>query len=368
VKELINSHMNLNMIKRIITVNAISELNNISTPCYIPSIKKHLYELLRYSNINEKDLKEAVKRFWKNTKAKSWDLENDVYTNLLILLMYVYLKKRDIHTFKTIMLYFMIRQYANLMFHYFPKYCNESAFKYTLDNLTKTHIFYVKDTISSAVNYFSEQMVHRYRKDIEKYDDPDRISRFIRESRHRIAQSLRSFANAYYENEKKGLGISQVDDESEMFIDKLKSSTVIDTIVNNITLYRIFEKKIFYSACKATNVDAEKMKEIIVELMNPKYKNHLQLCYELFAKEIPNNASKICTSEFYTILKKMLSSKKTIRIITFKTEVTKLFDMLRVKIKDKEFFDGLSEDEHKMYVSCLSLYVMTIFRIHVCGF
>jgi len=365
MKELINNRMSLTSIKRVLTITSINEINNISQPCYSPQLKKHYFELLRYANITDKQVSIAVKNYWKNTKAKTWNLENDNCTNLLILFMHLFLQKRDIQAFKSAMLYHMVRQYSNVFHHYLPQYCNENVFRYTLDNLTKTHIFYIKETIGSAVFYLSESVVKRYQKILTEYKDPMQVSLFIRESRHRLAQSFRSFANSYYKNDEAGKGIKQTD-EYEDVEDKLRSSKLIDDLVNKITVYRIFDRKAFDVSRKFNKTDVTISKKLISALMDPKYKDDLKLCYELFIKNLPDEVSAICSTKFFKILKKLLSLKTSKTDIYFKKQCQILLNKLFNKIKMEKDYSKYSEQTKFNYLNFLTMYFMLILRFNIC--
>jgi hypothetical protein len=52
----------------------------------------------------------------------------------------------------------------------------------------------------------AQEMMRRWTSSIKK-DDLEKIGKFMQESRHRISQSVKSFAQTYYAASEKGLGI-----------------------------------------------------------------------------------------------------------------------------------------------------------------
>ncbi len=323
ITALINNRMNLIKIKDILIKTSGLELNKLSEPCYAPQVKKHFYELLKASHINEKDLKNAVKAYWKGTKQQSFYINNDVFSNLLILYMHIFLSvKPDKRGFEGALLFYVIRQYANVFHKYFPKYCDKNVFRYALDNMTKTHLFYTQGSIGGALYYLSQEIIKRtpkynFKEVLAKYEDKELISKFMQACRHRINQSTKSFVtNAYYPAEEAGKKITQeVEYEEGNKEEQLRTPKIIETIVDSITIYKILDRKIYNLSIKTTKVKESTAKKLIHELMNPKYKDQLLLCYTLFVKELELQPKQICTNEFFKRFKKILSIKKTNKII-----------------------------------------------------
>ena len=122
-KILSNAKINLPQLRRAIEKLASKELSALSEPCYYPKTKKFYFELLNLMNIKDKDFKEFVKRSYKGSKAQKWLFYQDKATNLLILIMHLFLKKRNKAGYHSAVLYHLIIQYSRLM-HKQLKYCN----------------------------------------------------------------------------------------------------------------------------------------------------------------------------------------------------------------------------------------------------
>jgi len=365
MKELINDHINLREIKRLLGKVSANELSQISQPCYVPQLKKHFYQLLSLTNITEKELKIAVKNYWKGNEVGI--LETDIYTNLLIFYLYLFLQKRDTYGFDSTMRFHVVRQYSGVFYKFLPKYCDPDVFRYTLDNLTKTHIFYTKETIGSALLYFSNELKKRWTPSIrDYYKDPKGISKFIRESRGRINQSFRSFANSYHYNAEHGLKISQSEEYNDQVEDKTGTSKFVDDMVKNITVYRIFNHSAYDLAYNATKADRKIGKLLIVKMMNPKYTDLLILIYNLFLKDIKHTSTICNPKDLFKIIKKLLSIKKSNKQIYFKQQMIELLISLFKDAKMEKAYKNYSDQTKFVYLSFLTFYLILILRKNIC--
>ncbi len=172
-------------LKRFINSSAARELSALSAPCYYPKTKRFYFEILNILRITDKDFKAFVKRNYKGTKAENWNLWRDVGTNLLIVVMHLFLNKKDQAAFMSTLVYYMIIQYSRLM-HKQMKYCYEDTFKYTLDTLTRTHLFFREKTIPNSLFYLAKEMQKKYQRDIQGWN-LDIIIAFIGAARHIIS-------------------------------------------------------------------------------------------------------------------------------------------------------------------------------------
>ena len=123
------SNINFDLLKRTVHRLTANELSELSVPCYYPSLKKFYYEFLHISKLKETDVKEFVKRFYKGTPAAKWKLHRDPISNLYIFLMYALLQRREVTAFKSMMIFYVIRNYTNLI-HKHIQFCNKDVFRY----------------------------------------------------------------------------------------------------------------------------------------------------------------------------------------------------------------------------------------------
>jgi len=127
------------------------------------------------------------------------------------------------------------------------KYCNEDAFKYALEVLTKTHLFAREKTISNALYFMAQQMIQKWTRGLRN-GDLDSISAFMQESRHRVSQSMKSFAQTYYKasEENRGIRSEELPDEDENSYQKQtgeKTNKIIDDVTKKITIYKYVDRK-----------------------------------------------------------------------------------------------------------------------------
>jgi len=205
--------------KSVLVRAVATNISGLSTPCFRPSMKKHYYEFLKLSGLTEKDVRDYAKRVWVGRKEAVFQLHKEPLANFYIFLMHYFLNKNDKLMAQYFMIFYELRHYA-ARFEIHFKYCQEDVFKYTLDTLTKTHLFSREKTIGNAIYFLSKELMKQWGPAIKNYD-LDKISKFITYARHRIAQSTRSFAETYYKNAELGLGIQTqrepADDEENSY-------------------------------------------------------------------------------------------------------------------------------------------------------
>ena len=250
------SNINLTKLKKLLHKITAKELSSLSEPCYYPSLKKYYYELLYVCKLKEKDITEYVKRFYHGKPAAKWKLHKDPISNFYIFLMYTLNKSRQVSAYKSMLILYAIRNYTNLI-HKQMKFCIPDVFKYTLENLAKTHLFTREKTIPGALFFIANEMDKRFGSKI-KMGDVDGIAAFITECRTRISQSIKSFAEIYYKAAEDGSAIKNpIEGDEEVRYQQLeKSSRVINDVVKSITVYKIVDSKAINDARSLTKVRA----------------------------------------------------------------------------------------------------------------
>ena len=323
---LANANFNDSGLRRYISKLTVDELNKLTEPCYKADWKKHYYELLHLTNLEEKDIKSFIKRFYYGTKAQDALLQSDVGSNFLFILMYHFLQQKDQVTFSTLMLYYMIRQYSNLFRISFSNYCADEVFTYTLNHLNTTHLFSREKTIPNALFYLSKQMKARYTKYFLELD-PEKISLFIYESRSRIFQSLKSFAEEYYRNKEKGLGISsqkETETGEEIYPSEIdKGSRLAELVANKITIYKEIDYKAVEQARSLTKINTSYTMLITKGLQKTDLNADVKFIIELYLRNI-KSVKEICGKDSLAYIKRLMSLKRTIKEVYFKQEINNL--------------------------------------------
>jgi len=355
--------------KRLLASFVARNLSMLSEPCYRPDLKKHYYDFLKVSNLTEKDVREFTKRRWMGRKESKFLLQNEAESNYLIFLMYYFLKKRDQITYRNLMLFYMIRQYTNLI-HRRLKYCIDDTFKYALETLSKTHLFSREKTISNAIYFLSQAMLRRYTTAI-KEDNIDQISKFIQGSRTSISQSLKSFLATYFRVAEEGPKIRTDIEVSEEDEDGFKTQVVekgtkaIDTIIRKITVYRVVDTKAKEEARKISKINTILADLITKGLNDTKYIDSIKIVLKLFVKSL-DNADSLCGKKYYTNIRSLMALKRTVSKVYFKQQV----NLLLVEVlKDKKFmfkYNKLTSQTQFLINLFLAYYLTMVFRNTIC--
>lgn len=288
-------------------------VNELTKPCSKPNIKVKLLELLHILNISEADLRKKTREVYKNTVAKTWALQNEPFTNLLIYLMSYFMKKRN-KIYNKIMYFYIFRFYINL-FNKHLKYCNDDVFKYTLNSISSSHLFRREKTIPMALMFLADTLLKKYKNDIQKLDI-NKIIPFITESRHRVAQSVRSFANAYYINYEKGNTLKnpkETDEEGKSLESReaagVKGRVFIDKTFEKICVYKEQNSENIEMATKISKIKLADRDLILKKFYSKNNCDHVRDIISIYINKI-KKLSVVCTGRFFTEIGKYLNNDK----------------------------------------------------------
>jgi len=345
-----------------------THLSNLSEPCFFPDHKVYYFELLNACTLTDQDVKQWIKDFWKGMPQAGWDLQNRPMPMLLFFLMWVFLKENDQLSYESTMVFFTIVMYSNAL-RGSLKFCNSDIFKYTLDHLTKTHLFVREGTISGALFHLSKEMIKKHTKTIQT-SDKLRLSLFMQELRTRINQSVWSFAESYYKNYE--LGLRYVTPyETEEGQEDVTASTVenveriADEVARRITIYGEIKVQNMEIAQKLTKISGTFATDIVKQVSNPEHKEDVKLAIELFLRELAN-VRQICGKEYFTLVSNLLSIKRTIKKIYFKKQISELLiKIVRAKHQEKKFLE-LTRQTQFSAITFLALYITSIARDMLC--
>lgn len=355
-------------LRRLVHRVTANELTNMSEPCYYPEMKKHYFEFLHVCGITDRVVKEFVKRFYKGTPAAKWQLQSDPQSNLYIFIMNYFLINRDQVSFSSTMTMFLIRYYTNLMHRQIP-YCNPDVFKYSVENLAKTHLFSREKTIANAVFFLSKEMQRKFMK-IIKEAEPMMISKFIQEGRHRLSQSIKSFADTYYKASKSGAALRSPpeieDDENDYQRQTIeRSARAIDTVVKKITIYKVTDRKAMDEAKKLTKVSSSLATMIVNQIVDISYSDNLKIILELFIKST-KEVNLLCGDEYYKHVKTLMGVKRTTARIYFKQQVEVLLRKILEDLKFLDKFVKLTNQTQFLIKSFLAYYLTMVLRNTIC--
>lgn len=357
-------------LKRLIVQTVARNLSALVEPCYYPEVKKHFYDILKLTGLTEKDIKEFTKRRWRGRKEAKFAIHNDPIANFYVFLMQYFLKNRDKTSYTHLMFFYNIRQYANLMHKSFT-YCNADVFRQALEVLTKTHLFAREKTIPNALTFISGDMIRIWTRALAS-NDPEGISRFMQDSRTRISQSMKSFAQTYYKVHDEGSAMktaddSTTDDEDNKSQDRVaeKGTRLADEITKKITVYRYIDRKSQEEARRIAKINSSIATQIVSKLNNTKYSDNLRIIYKIFLKDIPN-ANSLCGKQFEKHVRGLMSIKRTNSSLYFKQQINVLLMNVLEDIDLKVAYGKLTNQTQFHINLFLGYYLTMILRNSVC--
>jgi hypothetical protein len=282
--------------------------------------------------------------------------------------MYHFLQEKDQMTYSTLMIYYMIRQYSNLFSRYFKKYCKEEVFSYTLNHLNPTHLYIREKTIPNTLFYLAKEMRNRYTKYLLELN-AEKISSFIYESRSRISQSFRSFADEYFKNNEKGLGISsQKETESGEDIqpnELEKGNRIAELASNKITIYKETDYKAIEQARNLTRINSSYASIIVKELQKSELNSDVKFIIELYLKDI-KSVNEICGKDSLSYIKKLMSIKRTTKEVYFKQKISDLLQKIIKETSLKSKYQKLTPQTQFQINSFLAYYLAIYTKNLVC--
>ena len=357
-------------LKSYISKVVAEHLTKLSEPCYYPPYEKDYHEILHMVGLTESDIKSFVKDFYPQRLAKDYILK-DSEVNLLMFLMHYHLQKRDQVTFLYDMIYLGVRFYCNRLKIHLSKYCNPEVFKNSLDNLNKTHLFSREKTIANAIFYLAKAEAVRFTPDILSFSDPERISKFVYEYRHKIAQSVKSFAQLYYRLDKEGKGYRQPYEgeqgefQSQQALER--GQKIVEHITQKITVYKHLDHKALENAKKLTNVSSDLANDITKSLLNLKYGENIKLILELYIRDL-KRTEQLCGNDFYTYTRDLMAIRRTKAQVYFKQQIIILLEKLIKDTDHEKTFSKLTPQTKFQTSLFLAYYIGIYTRNTVCGF
>lgn len=347
-----------------------TELLQLSEPCYGPKLKKYENEIYALMALDKKTIQISLAKFYENSRVKGWLLESDPMTNLLILYMYYFLSIKDTKAFSAVMLYYNIRIYSNLYYKTFT-FCLPNIFLYTIETINRSHIYAREKTIANAITHFSKEMIRRWEQDIEKLDNPDNISKFIRECRHRHSQSIKSFATAYYKNHEEGKNIG-VDYESIMQDgdEKAMESTArtpkaVDKLIDKITMYGFVDKQALHNSQQLSKVNLHYAEKMANQLSNPSYHTHINFILKFYVGKL-KKLSDLCSTGYIRSVRNLLKSRNETNQ-EFKNHIVELNQSLFQAMGMVKQYNSFTLQTRYAYISFITFYLTMTLRHDVCG-
>jgi len=365
--------INFRDLERLILKISANELSRLNEPCYYPSLKIGFYELLDKVRLTETDVKRYTKTYWEGMPEKNWKLHNDPISIFMIELMGTFLDAKREIGYNSLILLYMIRIYTNLMNKQI-KFCNKDVFKYTLEHMNKTHLFVREGSIPNAIYFMTKILAKKYRNDILN-NNKKGISKFITESRHRISQSVKSFAETYYKFHKEGKQFGElkdtyeVDEEGSVIQtgtpETAKETIFIDKILIDIIAYKSVEDRILSEAKRLAGITDEWVLIFKENMFDVDTREYLRRIMFVFLKKL-TSIRELCSRQYYDIIKQLMFIKKSTELVYFKKEVIEFTNYIIKKAKKESEFLRLSKANRYRIYYFVAYVVTLILRKKMC--
>jgi len=363
--------INIIELRRFLTRVVSSNLGSLSEPCFVPTTKKDYYDFLYYTGLTDSQVGEFRKKLWAGRKEEKFaNLLKDNPTTFYLSLLSYFLKNNDAIGYESLFIYFTIRQYGQQMARYFSKYCNKEVFVYALNSLAKTHLFSREKTIPNALYYLSKELMKRYKDKIKRFD-LDGMSSYFMETRHRISQSLKSFAAIYYaaSSERKGIITPELEDDEEdlyQYQDQERENKIINRVVQKLVVYKHIDEKIKEEAVNITKINIGLASGFTSKLTDIKYSDQLRLILKLFFNEI-KTINSLCGKDFYQLVRNIMSIKRTTSKIYFKQQINILLDDLVKDLGYRKQYLALTNQTKFLISLFIAYYLTLLIRKNACG-
>ena len=352
-------------IRTILNIIATEELLRLSRPCYRSNLRHSILELLHACALTKQNIEKFAERTWKGRSEENSRVAKDPVSLFIVWLMWHYLNARDLKTFKSALIVYMIRQYSDL----FKKYlysCNEEIFLFTLENITKIHLFFKTGGISEAIQYLCDDLEEKHINDIKNWN-LNNISAFIRDSRGRLNQSFRSFANGYYINAKvvKTSGASTEAKEEKITPQALgRTKMLTNNVARQICRNGYVDEYAIHDARKLKRIKGSTAISLVRELSNSnrsaQYFGDVKLILELFLRKAFYN--RVPLDKYIRLATDLMSIKRTKQPVYLKQQVRQLlFKLVKNRGIENEI-KNLSPQTQSSIAGFLAHYIARVLR------
>ncbi len=335
-------------------------LLDMSKPCSLISLTEYKKDLLRLTGIDENDIKSFKLKLDK--KYSNFQILNDELTLTIVILLLLAIRDRNKDNIKLLYQFLSVRFYSNRIYTHFPKkFCSSELWSLALDQVSAKHLFRSKTGISNAILFISDEELKRNSKIIEKpismISDREVIEVIIYSLRTRIAQSVRSFAEVYYQLSKKYHDLTPSSEEGEE-IKKRNIDTVSEKISMIMCTYGIVDKLALSESIAKSSIRKDIAISIISEISTPERKEEINFIIILIDKL--ESIKNICIElKRNKILRKIYDDVKISNKYSIKEKMESLLYSLEIKNQLRTIYTP-------QLISFLSNYITLYLRNRIC--
>ena len=328
------------------------ELSKLHTPCYQPTMIKYSADIRNLTGIQQKDLDIFFNSIVTPEYANVFKiLKNDITSILLISIIY-YSRQKQHHLAESFYILLAIRFYTNSFSKHWSKYCKEDVWNLALTNLSQKHLFKLKNGLSNSILYLSSiEYANNKAKFMSDSLTGTDVIKFIYMLRHRISQSVRSFANRYYDIENSGQNASQNTTETE----NINVNLISNSISEKMCTYAQIDNKALAESIIKSNLRRDLAVSIIHELSTIQYKDQVRFTIVLMAKI--NNLKDLCTKQ-QLMVRKILGDKLRISNYSVKEEILKISNSMSIF--------GIKSVNKDQVVSLIANYITLYTKNRIC--
>ncbi len=352
------AHINDTELKSILSRIQGEELLRLSEPCYYPKLGELDPQLIDATGLTKQNIDDFAERTWKGRPGEKFNIFRDA--SFLVWLMWYFLNQDDIPIFNSALICHMIRQYQKLYKKYFRTGCDSNAFISALDRLSKSHLFFREGSIPSAISKLSNDLARKYEQGIKNWN-LDAIAKFIGESRSRLNQSFRSFANLYYKIiNAPGYGIPSneaLDDQVNPYTLNRRDQFIYN-VVSRICMEGDKDQQTIDEAKRITKISDSMATALVDELSNGTNPS----LYSVSLQNILNLLLTQPQSRIEDITIQLMSIKRTTKPVYFKKEIQGLTSSLVKNSGRKQEFDSLTPQTQFRIAKYLAVYIAMVLR------
>jgi hypothetical protein len=368
------SKIDLQELHRFILNKVSNEFSNMVENCYYPKIADIYRDLLHMTYSNEKALKQySIDKYTKYLSySNKFQLLHDPYTTLLIIIVQEFIKAKDIAAAQAAFHLFTLRYYTN-GFHKMTtpagggkkSICNPQAFQSALENLSKNHMFVKQKTIPNAILYYSTAIFKLYYPALVK-DDAEGLFKMIYRLKTSMMQSLRSFAEKYYEAYEKGHMTQEKEDGTQTndHTHETKLKNFISNIATDMCVYGKINHDAVVQSYQMIKFNRKLSADYVKILSTPRFKESIETILYIILKDV-KDISYIKSNDFIDYIQKLMAIKVTKQQVYFKKLVIEIHDIIITSLNLQEWYNNLSIQSQSVSKNFIAYYIAFYLRSYV---
>lgn len=329
-----------------------TEISEVTKPCYVPKLIKYYSDLQRYTGITDDTIKTF--RSGISTEFNKFNIYNEKYTVLLIIAVLHYMRLKKPEIAKTFFKLLTLKFYTSRLHIHFSKFCNPDLWILSLDRLSPKHLFKVHNGIANAIFYVSDFDFNKNKNRLGDKNIRDRdLVLIIYGLRTKIAQSMKSFAEAYYYIYNNKTTSSKADTD-----EFAGAQLTADKISMTMCTYGQIDKIALKEAIIKSKLRKDLAMSIISQISVAEYKDKVRFLILLISRL--SDLKNVCIdSKRNKLIRKINSQTKIANKYSVREEIKNLMYSLESGYQLKTIYDS-------QLVMFFGYYLATFLRNRIC--